>query len=375
MLMREYFLLDPEIVFLNHGSFGACPIPVFEVYQNWQRELERQPVEFLGRRYDDLIDAARGRLADYVHTSPDNLTFVTNATTGINMVARSLDLQPSDEVLATDHEYGAVDYTWQFVCEKANAKYIRQPVPLPLDDPQTVIDHLWQGVTPRTKVIAISHITSPTALIFPVAEICRRAREAGILTVIDGAHVPGQIPLDLEAIQPDFYAGNCHKWLCAPKGAGFLYVRPEHQAWIEPLVISWGWQPGSTLVSRTRWQGTQDIAACLSVPAAIDFQQVHDWPSVQARCHDLAMQAQRRICELTGLAPIAPESMVAQMFTVRIPTDSIMELKARLYDEYRVEVPFIIWNAESMLRISVQGYNTQQDIDTLVESLRQLLNP
>jgi isopenicillin-N epimerase len=367
--MREYFLLDEDVVFLNHGSFGACPVPVFDVYQQWQRELERQPVEFLGRRFDALMDEARAKLAVYLCSDSENVVFVPNATVGINTVARSLDLQAGDEVLTTDHEYGAIDYTWQYVCEQAGARLVRQPVPIPLTNADTAIEHLWNGVTPRTKVIAVSHITSPTALIFPAAEICRRAREAGILTVVDGAHAPGQIPVDLEAIGADFYSGNCHKWMCAPKGAGFLYVRPEHHSQIVPLVISWGWLPDSTLVSRSQWQGTRDIAAYLSVPATIDFLETHDWPNVQAACHALAVEARRRIHVLTGLPEITPETMVAQMFTVPIPTDDILRLKTHLYDVFRVEVPAIEWKNQPMLRISVQAYNTQHDIDVLLDAL------
>lgn len=369
MSVREHFLLDPEVVFLNHGSFGACPVPVFETYQNWQREMEHQPVEFLGRRFHDLMDTSRQKLADFVRVDAPNLIFVTNATTGINAVARSLDLQPGDEVLSTDHEYGAIDYTWQHICQKSGAHYIRQPIPLPLDDPGTVIECLWEGVTPRTKVIAVSQITSPTALIFPAAEICRRAREAGILSVIDGAHVPGQLPLDIAAIDPDFYTGNCHKWLCAPKGSAFLYVRPEHHDMFEPPVISWGWQPESTLVNRGQWQGTQDISAYLSVPAAIDFQAAHSWPELRTDCHKLAVQARKRIHALTGEPFLAPESMFAQMFAVPIPTDDIFALKTRLYDRFRVEVPAILWNEQPLLRISVQVYNTVADIDALLDAL------
>ena len=235
------------------------------------------------------------------------MIFVPNATIGINTVARSLRLEPGDEILATDHEYGAIDHTWQFICAKTGAKYIRHPIALPVTTPEDFVESLWSQVTQRTKVISISHITSPTALIFPVAEICRRARDAGILTIIDGAHVPGQIPLDLTAIDADFYSGNFHKWLCAPKGAAFLYARREHQPMVEPLVISWGWLPDSTFVTRNQWQGTRDITAFLSVPAAIEFQQTHDWDRVRAACHGLASEARGRLAELTGLEPNHPD--------------------------------------------------------------------
>jgi isopenicillin-N epimerase len=207
------FLPPPEISFPNHGSYGARPRPVFEAYQRWQRELEAQPVAFLGRRHRDLLAEARASLAAYLGTQPDNLVFVPNTTHGINIIARSLDLKPGDEVLGTDHEYGAVQRTWRFICGQRGASYHAQPIPLPVTTPAALIEALWAGVTERTRVIVVSHITSPTALIFPVAAIVQRAREAGILTIIDGAHAPGQIDRDLEAIGADFYVGNCHKWL------------------------------------------------------------------------------------------------------------------------------------------------------------------
>src|SRR5947207_11322178 len=219
----ELFLLRPDAAFLNHGSFGACPKPVFETYQAWQREIEAQPVDFLARRINGLLAEARTRLGEFLGVSGDNLVFVPNVTHAINIVARSLDLQPGDEVLSTDHEYGASDRTWRFNCGLRGARFVRTPIPLPLPSDMEILEELWRGVTERTKVIFLSHITSPTAVVFPVAEVCKRARDAGILTVIDGAHAPGQVDLSLDALGADFYSGNCHKWLCSPKGAGFLY--------------------------------------------------------------------------------------------------------------------------------------------------------
>ncbi len=219
--LKEYFLLDPNVIFLNHGSFGATPKPVFESYQRWQIELERQPVEFLGRRYNGLMRTARAALADYVGTGENNLVYVTNVTVGLNIVARSLELGPGDEVLTTDHEYGALDRTWRFLALEKGFTYKNCSIPLPIPAPEDFVALLWENVTPQTRVIFISQITSPTAVIFPVAEICARARSAGILTVIDGAHVPGQIPLDLDNLGVDFWSGNLHKWLMSPKGSGF----------------------------------------------------------------------------------------------------------------------------------------------------------
>ena len=243
--LKDQFLLDPDVIFLNHGSFGATPKPVFEVYQDWQRELERQPVEFLDRRFAERMAASRTVLADYLGTQRDDLVYVTNATVGVNIVARSLELGPGDEVLTTDHEYGACDRTWRFLAGKQGFAYMCQAIPVPIATPDAFVEQLWQGVTPRTKVIFLSHITSPTAMTFPITEVCRHAREQGILTVVDGAHVPGQIHLDLDELGADFYTGNLHKWLCAPKGAGFLYASPEKQSLLEPLVVSWGYESRS----------------------------------------------------------------------------------------------------------------------------------
>jgi len=379
MTLCDLFLLRPDVVFLNHGSFGACPRPVFEAHQAWQLELERQPVEFLGRRFADLMHQARESLAAYVGTDADELVYVPNATTGLNIVARSLPLQEGDEVLATDHEYGALDRTWRFLCAKRGARYMRQPVPLPVESGEQVVEAIWSGVTPRTRVLFISHITSPTAIILPVAALVKRAREAGLITIVDGAHAPGQVPLDLKALGADFYSGNCHKWMCAPKGSAFLYARREMQHFVEPLVVSWGWEsekPGpSRFIDEQEWQGTRDIAAYLSVPAAIQFMAGHDWPRVQRECHELVRYARERISELAGLPLITPDSpeWFAQMAALPIPHCDLEKLKHRLYDEFHIEIPTVEWNGRHFVRISIQGYNTRVDVDALVEALKILL--
>ncbi|HET9590429.1 MAG TPA: aminotransferase class V-fold PLP-dependent enzyme, partial [Anaerolineales bacterium] len=233
--LKEHFLLDPNVIFLNHGSFGATPKPVFREYQRWQLELERQPVEFLGRHITKLLADSRAALGEYLGTHADNLVYTQNATIALNIIARSLALGPNDEVLATDHEYGAMDRMWRFLSRERGFRYINQPVETPLPTEQDFVDSFWRGVTARTRAIFLSHITSSTALILPIQEIVRRAREASILSIIDGAHAPGQIALHLDSLEADFYCGNLHKWLCAPKGAGFLYARPERQPMLKPL--------------------------------------------------------------------------------------------------------------------------------------------
>ena len=377
--LNTYFLLDPSVTFLNHGSFGATPRPVFEEYQRWQLELERQPVEFLGRRFNGLMAESRTVLGEYLGTHADNLVYTQNVTISMNIVARSLDLGVGDEVLASDHEYGAMDRTWRFLAKEHGFTYINQPVSLVSREAFT--DSFWSAVTPRTRVIFLSHITSPTAVIFPLDEIIQRARRVGIITVIDGAHAPGQLSLKLDSFGADFYGGNLHKWLCAPKGAGFLYARPEMQNLLKPLVVSWGYEsimPGnSTFVDHHEWWGTRDVAAFLSVPAAIKFQKDHDWDNVRSECHKLVRDAQGRICELTGLAPLHARSddWFAQLAAAQLPADTdLPALKIRLYDEFRIEVPLIEWQDKKLIRISVQGYNTEADIDRLLFALSKLVS-
>jgi len=376
--MRDLFLLDPDVIFLNHGSFGACPKPIFDEYQRWQRELERQPVEFLGRRFNDLMREARSALGNYLGADADDLVYVTNATVGLNIVARSLELHPGDEVLSTDHEYGALDRTWRFLCAKHGAKYIRQPVRVPIQSAEEVIEAIWSGVSDRTRVLFISHITSPTAITLPIKSLIDRARERGIITMIDGAHAPGQIDLNLRELGADFYNGNLHKWLMSPKGSAFLYARKAMQHLVEPLVVSWGWEAEKPSVSKfvdeQEWQGTRDIAAFLSVPAAIQFQRDHDWPRVRRDCHELVRYARQQVSDLFGLPPLTPdaEQWFAQMSALPLPACDLDTLKRRLYDEYRIEIPVIHWNERCFVRISVQGYNTQADVDHLVAALRAL---
>jgi isopenicillin-N epimerase len=378
--LADQFMVRRDITFLNHGSYGACPRPVFETYQSWQRELENQPVEFLGRRVRGLLAEARAGLADYLGTAADNVVYTPNVTWAINAVAHSLEFKPGDEVLGTNLEYGAIDRTWRYYCGKQGARYINQPITLPVTTPETFVEELWAGVTDRTRVISISHITSGTALILPVAEVCRRARAAGIMTVIDGAHAPGQIDLNLDELGADFYGGNCHKWLCAPKGSGFLFARPEHQDSLDPLIISWGYEaadPGpSRFLDHLERTGTQDPAAYLTVPAAIAFQREHDWPRVQAACHLLARDARERIAALSGLPQIAPDSSEwwAQLCTCPVPPVDAQHLKARLWDDYQIEIPVSSRNGQTFVRVSIQAYNRQEDVDRLLEALAVLVH-
>jgi isopenicillin-N epimerase len=371
--LRSHFLIDPDVIFFNHGSFGACPKLVFKAYQDWQLELERQPVEFMQRCSRTLLSEARQALGDFVGADADDLVYVTNVTLGLNIVVRSLPLEPGDEVLTTDHEYGSLNHAWEFVCEKRGARYIPRSVPLPITSVEQVVDAIWSGVTDRTRVLFVSHITSPTALILPVEELVRRARDAGIITVIDGAHAPGQITLALDELGVDFYGGNCHKWAMSPKGAGFLYARREMQPLLEPLV---GGRRDcapdvSRLVTDHQYQGTRDLAAFLAVPAAIRFMQEHDWDAVRARCHALLRYVYQQMTALTGLEPLTPDNgqWYAQMASIPLLPCDARALKQWLYDEHRIEVPILNWHDRPLIRLSVQGYNTVADIETLIEAI------
>ena len=373
MLTRADFLIRDDIIFFNHGAFGACPKAVFAQYQAWQLELERQPVDFLLRRRAGLMEAARACIAEYFNVPARDIVFVSNATTGLSRAVRSLPLQAGDEILTTDHEYGAVSRLLDFVAERTGARIIRSKVRMPYTSDAAFVDDLFADATPQTRAIVISHITSPSSLIFPVEQVCRRARQRDILTIIDGAHAPGQLQVDLSTIGADMYSGNFHKWLCAPKGSGFLHVRPEHQALIDPLVVSHGVYDGSDFVERNEWLGTRDIAAYLTVPAAIDFQRQNNWIQVTAECHQLAVLAQSRLCDHYGLRPYS-EKQFSQMVTIQLPDCDVELIRRKLYDEHHIEAPLGSFLDRCGIRVSVAAYNTADEINLLIDVLTSLIN-
>ena len=350
--MRDGFLLDPEVAYFNHGGYGACPVEVFDEYLRWQRELEREPTDFLGRRFGESMLGARVALASFVGARPDDLVFAPNATSALNAVLRSLRIRPNEEILTTKHEYGAILRTLEFI--RANVVLV---------EPDELVDKI--GI--RTRAVVVSHITSPTALVLPVEDVCAAARKAGVLSIVDGAHVPGQLPLDIPALGADVYAGTCHKWLCAPKGSGFLWARSEHQQWIEPLVISWGYHEDADFGERHGWQGTCDPAAYLAVPKAIEVHASFD----RGAASELADEAERRLVSL-GLRPLRGiRAPFMRALTVRVSDPE--EVWRRLVDDHRVEVPVYEWDGSTLLRVSIGPYNDASDLDRLVDAVRETL--
>jgi isopenicillin-N epimerase len=375
--MKELYHLDPSITFLNHGSFGACPKPVFEVYQNWQRKLEQQPVEFMAIKVYDFLEEARHALGDYVGCHGDDLIFVTNPTTAVNTVIRSLDLGLDDEVLMTDMEYGSLVRTWEHYAQDKGFSIVQQFTPVPLTTHEDYIEHFWKAVTERTKIIYLSEITSSTGLILPVDAICKKAKEAGIMTIVDGAHVPAHIPLNIAEMDPDVYVGACHKWLSAPKGSSFLYVKKSLQETIEPLIISWGSEVDrspSPFIYESQYQGTWDPSAFLTVPAAIQFQQEHDWNSVREKSRILNRETRDRIYEIIDSESICPntEEWLGQMASIITNIENGLDFKRRLMDEYKIEIPVFPWGDKILFRTSFNAYNDENDADRLIEVLGKL---
>jgi isopenicillin-N epimerase len=350
--MRSGFLLDPEVAYFNHGGYGACSLEVFEEYQRIQRELERGPTSFFTRGYEQAVRDARAALASFVGARTDDLVLTPNATSAVNAVVRSLRIRPNEEILTTKHEYGAVLRTLEFI--RANVVQVEP-------------EELAANIGIRTRAVVVSHITSPTALVLPVEDVCEAARRAGVLSIVDGAHVPGQVPLDVEAVGADVYAGNCHKWLCAPKGSGFLWARPEHQDWIEPLVVSWGYHEDADFGERHGWQGTRDPAAYLAVPKAIEAHATFDGE----RQRSLADEAERALGRY-GLRPLrGVRAPFMRAFTVR--TTDPDGLARRLYDEHRVELPVYDWEGSSLARVSIGPYTDEADLERLVAAVQAVL--
>jgi isopenicillin-N epimerase len=376
---KSQFLLDSSITFLNHGSFGACPKPVFEEFQRFQRELESDPVHFIQKKLPQYLKQAKLPLAKFIGSDTEDFFFVPNPTVAINTIMRSLKLQPGDEILATNHEYGAMDRTWNFYCKKSGAKYVRQNISLPIVSKEQIIEEFWKGYTTNTKVVFLNQISSSTALIFPVKEICDKAQALGLITIVDGAHVPGHIDLNIAELNPDFYTGTLHKWMLAPKGSSFLYVKKEFQAEIEPLVVSWGYESlapsESQFLDYHEYQGTNDHSAFLCTPKVIEFLEQNNWKEKSKACKQIVFANYQRFCDLLKTQPLAPisEEFLGQMASVPVKTSKPAELKDLLYDKYKIQIPVMPLNGNIYLRYSINAYNSQKDLDVLYSALEDIL--
>ena len=375
--MKDWFLLDPDITFLNHGSYGACSKPVFKEYQDWQQKLETQPVQFMTNQVYSAMEKSRESMSQFVGCDEEELVFFQNPTTAVTNVIYNLDLKPGDEVLMSNHEYGALVRAWKMWGEKTGVNIIQQDISMPVTIEENFIENFWTGVTDQTKVIFLSHITSSTALIFPIEKIIKLAKEQNILTIIDGAHVPAQIPLNIHELGCDFYTGACHKWLCGPKGSSFLFVKKEHQGWIKPLVVSWGKDGDdptpSEFLQDFNWQGTRDMSAFLTMPTAIDFYQ-KEIRSNQGTCRKIIQDAHSEFQAVLNTEPISTGgTWLGQMAVQPLPDQTPPDLKEKLWNDYQIEIPLFEWNNQRYIRISIQVYNTQKDVDLLMSALRSLI--
>jgi len=376
---QDQFLLNPAITFLNFGSFGATPKPIFENYQYWQMVLEAEPVQFIVFDGFNYLSESRAALAKYIGCADqDDLVYVTNPSFAINLIAKNFPLKAGDEILTTDIEYGACDRTWNFYCEKAGATYRRQKINLPITTKEKFIADFFAGVTPNTKAIFISQITSSTGLIFPVKEVCEIAKSKGLITIVDGAHVPGHIPFNLSEIQADFYTGACHKWMMAPKGCSFLYAHKSVQPLCDPLIVSWGYKAlkpsHSAFLDYHQMIGTRDFSAFLTVPTCIKFMTENDWITVRTACHEMVLANAQRFYDLLESKPISPltNEWIGQMISIPIKTNAPEVLQRRLFTDYKIEIPIMRQENDVYMRYSINAFNTIENLDTLYRALSEL---
>ncbi|MBD2078179.1 aminotransferase class V-fold PLP-dependent enzyme [Phormidium sp. FACHB-592] len=375
--------LDSSITFLNHGSFGACPLPVLAVQQHWRDRMERQPLQFFGRDLEALLDDARVELAAFVGAEADDLAFVPNATTAINTVLKSLSFAPGDELLTTNQEYNACRNALNYVAERYGLKVVVAQVPFPIDEPQQVIDAIVACVSDKTRLALLDHVVSQTGLVFPLTELVQVLTQRGVETLVDGAHAPGMLPLNLHALGATYYTGNLHKWVSAPKGAAFLYVQRDRQPTIRPLTISHGANATRTDRSRFRlefdWTGTDDPTAYLCVPEAIRFMGSllpGGWDELMVTNHALAITARRSLCETLQIAPPCPEAMLGAMAVVPLPDGKPMGLQDALLERYQIEVPLVPFPTTSsrLVRVSAQFYNHLEQYEYLAQAIAELLH-
>ena len=377
--LREQFLLNPEITFLNFGSFGATPKPIFDVYQHWQRVLEAEPVQFIAFDGVTYLANTRAALAKFIGCADkDDLVMVTNPSFAINMIAKNFPLQEGDEILATDIEYGACDRTWDYYCKKSKAVYRRQKIHLPITTKEKFIENFFEGLRPTTKAIFISHITSATGLIFPVKEICAMAKSKGLITIVDGAHVPAHIPFNLSEISADFYTGACHKWMMTAKGCSFLYAHKSVQHLCDPLIVSWGYKAfkpsASTFLDYHQMIGTRDFSAFLTVEASIEFMEKNNWRAVSKKCHEIVLSNAGRFYQLLGTQPISPlnDQWIGQMISIPLRSAEPEVLQRKLFTDYKIEIPIMRQENDVYMRYSINAFNSVADLDTLYQALEAI---
>ncbi|MEA5624359.1 aminotransferase class V-fold PLP-dependent enzyme [Nostoc sp. UHCC 0251] len=383
--IRDLWSLDSAVTFLNHGSFGACPKQVLEFQQRLRSQLEHEPLRFFGREWEPLLDDARSKLAAFVGADVQDLVFVPNATTGVNSVLRSLTFSPEDEILTTNHEYNACRNALDFIASRTGARVVVAKLPFPINSPQQVIAAVIERVSPKTRLALLDHVTSQTGLIFPIQELAKELQQRGVDTLVDGAHAPGMISLDLREIGATYYSGNCHKWLCAPKGAAFLYVRRDKQSEIRPLTISHGTNSPRTDKSRFQlefdWTGTDDPTAYMCVPEAIAFMGSllpGGWTELRQQNHQLVLQGRRLLCEALEMQPPCPEEMIGSMAVVPMPAilenRDFMSIHDELFDKFGIQVQVMPWQEKPRLlvRISAQIYNTLEQYEYLAKVLKGL---
>ncbi len=388
--LARFWSLDPAVTFLNHGSFGACPRPVLEAQARLRARMEEEPVRFLVRELETRLDEARRVLGTFIGADAADLVFVPNATTGVNAVLRSLAFAPGDELLVTDHAYNACRNALDFAAAAAGARVVVVALPFPVVAEEQVIDAILAEVTTRTRLALLDHVTSPTGLVLPIARLVHALAARGVDTLVDGAHAPGMVPLDVGALGAAYYTGNCHKWVCAPKGAGFLCVRRDRQPAIRPVVISHG--ANSPRADRTRfllefdWTGTNDPTPYLCIPEAIRFMGSlvpGGWPEVMARNRALALEGRSVVARALGVPPPCPDEMIGYLAALPLP-DSTQPLRAPLYldplqdtllERFGIEVPIVIWPAppRRLVRISSQLYNAPAQYENLAAALSALL--
>jgi isopenicillin-N epimerase len=387
----DEWILDPAISFLNNGSFGACPRLVLGAQQELRDRLERRPGRFLNDDLEGFLDGARSELAAFLGADAENVAFVQNATTGVNAVLHSLRYAPGDELLTTDHEYNATLNALRFAADRYGAHVVIAKVPFPVDGPEAVLAAILERVTPRTRLAMVSAVTSPTGLVFPIAQLVAELEGRGIDCLVDAAHVAGMLPIDLRSLGATYVTGDTHKWLCSPKTGAFLHVRPDRQASIHPLTISHGLNDPRTERSRLHlefdWPGTVDPTPYLSIPAALRFvtgREPGGWPAHMATNRDLAIEGRRVLCRALGLEPAAPESMLGSMAALPLPMDTPPDLGQILFDRYAIEVAAGLWPVDAaresgeapqaqVLRVSAQRYNSIEQYHRLAEALLDLL--